>query len=810
MRSNRLRWIVLGIAAVAFCAAGLSHISFNIEILKLLPSRLPQVEGLTLFLKHFAQPNELIITVEAPSSEEAEARADAIAAALTPHTELVKRALSRPPWEKNPAGLSELLAFLVINQPPEKVQELAAKLAPDKAAAVLQDSLEKLTESLSPQEIAMRSYDPFNLAAPIAEAGVMSAGQQSEFSSADGTFHVVYAESAKPFKNYKDTIAWMKQIKRIVAQTLAAQPAGAEKVRIGYTGEPAFVADISGSMEWDMMSSGFVTLLIIALIFWICYRQARPLMDLQAMLVLIFTLSLATAGLFLSQLTVIGVGCAAIMIGLSVDYGYFVYQRAQKHTGTVRELQRQCVQNIAWTSGTTAAAFFALNLSSLPGLSQLGNLVGIGVVIGAFVMLGIFAPLTMRFHRRVPEKQPRLIERLFASPRFLRNGAYVALAMTGVLVGALFIKGLPKSDFTSRSLHPRHSDAYDSMERVYVRLMDDRNLLSLVVSGKSEQEVLERLQAAEAKLAAAKAKGEVRSFRSALVLWPAPRNQAKNLPVLAPLAEELPRLKKAADEAGFKDEAFALTDGMIHEWAAWAQEKPPIWPRNETSHWIFRRVASHGPGDFLAMGMVEPEPGKAEALPSLVEGQGVYLVSWNLLGDRLKQVIPREFLHVILGLLIALLGLLALAFRDWKSVALFVVTSTLVLVCLTGAMSLLGMTWNFFNVAAILLLLGTGTDYSILLLLALKRNGGNAAAAQRELGLVICLCVASASSGFGTISWANNLGLASLGQTCALGLVIDALISVFLLPPVWELIHGGPGKPRSNATEPVVAMSAEG
>jgi hypothetical protein len=161
----------------------------------------------------------------------------------------------------------------------------------------------------------------------------------------------------------------------------------------------------------------------------------------------------------------------------------------------------------------------------------------------------------------------------------------------------------------------------------------------------------------------------------------------------------------------------------------------------------------------------------------------------------LKRQIPREFGRVIAGLLAILLLLLAIAFRSARAVALFVVTSGLVLVCLAGAMTLLGMTWNFFNLAAILLLLGTGTDYSILLLLALKRNGGHAAAAQRELGLVICLCVASASSGFGSISWANNMGLASLGQTCALGLLIDALISVFLLPPAWELIH--PSRPAN-------------
>ena len=799
MRGNKLRWMALGVAALVFAAAGLSRISFNIEILKLLPTGLPQVEGLSLFLKHFAQPNELIITIEAPLADEAEADATFLASELAKHPDLVKRAIARPPWEKNPAGLSELLACLVLNQPPAKIHELVARLAPGNAEKALQETLEKLGESVSPQEIAMRSYDPFDLAAPLADAGVMSGAQQSEFSSADGTFRVLYVEAAKPFKNYKDTIAWMKQIQRVVAG------ASLHGGHIGYTGEPAFVADISGSMEWDMMSSGFVTLLLIALIFWLCYRRARPLLDLQAMLVLIFTFSLATAGLFLSQLTVIGVGCAAIMIGLSVDYGYFVYQRAQRHTGTVRELQRQCFQNIAWTSGTTAAAFFALNLSSLPGLSQLGNLVGIGVVFGAFVMLGIFAPVTMRFHRRAGEHPPGFVERLFASPRFLRGGVVVTLLVVALLLGALLIKGAPGVDFSSRSLRPRHSEAYVAMDRLYARLTDDRSLLSLVVSGKDEDQVLARLRAAEAKLAAAKTRGDARNFRSALALWPVAGNQRANLPNLAPLVSELPRLKQATDAAGFKDEAFALTEEVIRQWAAWSGAKPPIWPENETSHWIYRRVASHANGHFLALGMVEPAPGHEDALAAAVQSEGVYLVSWNQLGSELKRVIPREFGRVIAGLLAILLILLAIAFRSARALALFVVTSGLVLICLAGAMTLLGMTWNFFNLAAILLLLGTGTDYSILLLLALKRNGGNAPAAQRELGLVICLCVASASSGFGTISWANNMGLASLGQTCALGLLIDALISIFLLPPAWKLLH--PARPE-NPSEPPATISA--
>ena len=782
---RRISWLALGIAAVVFVVIGLSRISFNIDILKLLPTHLPQVEGLSLFLKNFAQPRELIITIDGESADNVEACANKLTAHLTAHPQLVSRALARPPWEKDPAGLSELLAFILLNQPHEKIAELTARLSPQQAPATLQATLDKLNESVSPQEIALRSYDPFDLAAPLASAGLMSGGQQSEFSSADGTFRVIYVESAKTFANYKDTIAWIKEIKALCATGWD----GVGSVKLGFTGEPAFVADISGSTEWDMMSSGFVTLIVIAVIFWLCYRRARPLLDLQAMLVLIFTVSLAIAGLFLDQLTVIGVGCAAIMIGLSVDYGYFVYQRSQTHRGTVRELQRQCVQNIAWTSGTTAAAFFALNLSSLPGLSQLGNLVGIGVIVGAFVMLGVFAPLTMRFHRRQGERPPSLIQRVVTSPRFLRDGAWLTLVVVAVLLGTLAVKGLPGVDFSARSLRPRVSEAYTALDRLYVRLTDDRDLLSLVVRGANETEVLARLRQAEAGLAAAKEHGDVRSFRSALPIWPDQVNQNANLANLANLAPEAPRLKATMQAGGFNDEAFALTEAVLKQWAAWSARTPPIWPDNESSRWIFRRAAHHGDGQLLAMGMVQPAPGREDAIAAAVESPGVYLVSWARLGSQLKHVIPREFTHVILGLLGIVLVILALAFRSAKAVALFVVTTALVLACLAGAMSLFGMQWNFFDLAALLLLLGTGTDYSILLLLALKRNGGDAPAAQRELALVICLCASSAAAGFGTISWANNLGLASLGQTCAMGLVIDALISLFLLPRAWALLH---------------------
>ncbi|MGH8093662.1 MAG: MMPL family transporter [Chthoniobacterales bacterium] len=259
-------------------------------------------------------------------------------------------------------------------------------------------------------------------------------------------------------------------------------------------------------------------------------------------------------------------------------------------------------------------------------------------------------------------------------------------------------------------------------------------------------------------------------------------NQNRNLPRLRSLAKELPRLQRVVLANGFTEESLCLTKAVFQQLAQWGDRTPPIWPDNPASRWILRRVASHGGDQVAALELAHPAAGKEQALAALLDGEGVYLASWGLLGDELLREIPREFLQTIIGLVSLVLLILAIAFRSLRDVALFAGITALVLATLAGVMSLCGMTWNFFNLAAILLLLGTGTDYSILLLLELRRNGGDPTAARAVLGQVIVLCAASASAGFGSISWANNRGLASLGLTCALGLVIDALISIFLLP----------------------------
>jgi len=384
-------------------------------------------------------------------------------------------------------------------------------------------------------------------------------------------------------------------------------------------------------------------------------------------------------------------------------------------------------------------------------------------------------------------RKPSLVERVVRSPYYVRVGTTVALLLVATLLGTLLFKGAPELDFSSRTLRPRVSGAYDALDRLYSKLTDDRGLVSLIITGDNEAQVHDRLVRADAELAAAKQRGDLQSYQSTAALWPAPEWQRENLATLQSLVTGSARLKQAALEAGFTEDAFALTGAVLQQWGAWEKTSTPIWPRNDASQWILRRTASHTGPQLAALGVVQPIVGRELPLSDEITGDGIHLASWNLLGDELKRVIPNEFKHLIIGLVAIVFVILIFGFGSLLDVVLLALTMSVVFLSLAGAMSLLGMTWNFFNMAAILLLLGTGIDYGILLLLALRRNGGDVLQAQSSLGLVITLCAASAAAGFGTISWANNQGLASLGKTCAIGLVIDALISIFLLPYLWRL-----------------------
>src|SRR5439155_5797451 len=162
-------------------------------------------------------------------------------------------------------------------------------------------------------------------------------------------------------------------------------PAG---VSAGYTGRPAFVAEIANGMQRDVRISVGGTALIIAVLFWLAHRRLKPMFWLLTLLALILGSTLALGGLIFGSINVVSMGFAAILLGLAVDYAVVHYQEALAQPDlSIPEIRSAIAPSIFWAAATTITAVLVLTFGGLPGLAQLGSLVRIGVGPAALAMI---------------------------------------------------------------------------------------------------------------------------------------------------------------------------------------------------------------------------------------------------------------------------------------------------------------------------------------------------------------------------------------------------------------------------------------
>ncbi len=790
-------WLVL----IVPVTLGLMRLSFDVEVLDLLPSDVRAVQGLKLYQQHFANARELIVTVQGHSAEQAENAARSLAEALRKNTNLVAQVTWQPPWLEHPGQAAELLAYLWFNQPPELFNQLTNRLNPDQAPATLAAAREQLATSLSPGDIARLSYDPFGLTRlPESVAGSAPGFTQGQemFASADGAFRIVFVQARNELTTYRDCATWLTAIKRIAGNATVESERSSGGLTLGYTGRPAFVSEISGGMEHDMTASVGGTSLIIAILFWIAHRRWKPMLWLLVLLALILVGTLGLGGLLFGHINVVSMGFAAILLGLAVDYAVVHYQEALAHPDlSVPEIRRAIAPSIFWAAVTTISAFLVLNLGGLPGLAQLGSLVGLGVALAACVMIFAFLPPLFPGRRRPKVRGPtKPTEIVPKPPHPVRIRLALAASILVLLCcSIILVPGLPQMDPTANALRPRNSPSYAALDEIQTHLGEKREPLWLIVAGSTETEVARQLDRVEAALTRASSNGILSSFNLPTTLWPRPEFQAKNRSVARELATRRDAIRAAARVGGFTESSLALTEGMLDTWQDAGSNTNVFWPGNEMSEWIFSKVVARSATHFYALGLLYPEAhspdsSRLAALASDLPPTHVWLSGWSLLGNAVFSIVKENMWKLLVPMIaLVLLSLLA-AFRRLAEVLLSIGTLLLSGLCLLAIMRLAGWSWNLLNLMGIPLILGTGVDYSIFTQLALRRYHGDLQMAYRSVGRALLLCGATAVAGFSSLAWSTNAGMSSLGAVCAVGIAGNMILSVFLLPIWWHTIKG--------------------
>jgi predicted exporter len=801
---GKFRWLLL--IPLLAVVLGVYRLRFDIEVLNLLPTGEPVVEGLKLFQEYFANARELIITVRGKDAESAEAAAKFLAERFRKETNLVAEATWEPPWLEHPEQSSELIGYLWLNQSPAAFGELTNRLSATNITVLLQDARERLASSFSPDDIARLSYDPFGLTR-LPESVTSSAASfgkgQELFASPDGKFRMLFVEAQEDLSTYRACDKWLEKIKKIVEsrETQDAIPPG---TRIKYTGRPAFVAEIGGGMERDMGAPSAGTLAVIALLFYITHRRWRPLLWLIVLLIFILATALALGGLIYGTLNVVSLGFASILLGLAEDFGIVLYQESRTHPElSLSAIRKLALPGIFWSSITTCGAFLLLNLSGLPGLGQLGTLVAVGIAVSAIVMLYLYLPplmprnstkdsVTQEQMHDPPSPDPDM-ELENRGDRF--STMAWSLTILVLLAGVSFISlKPPRFDRSPDSLRPKNSQAYAALDELKTEMRHTQEPLWVVVEGRAEVDVQARLEKVEAILAREVAAGTISGFTTPASLWPHVANQEANRQIAASLIDRRESYHHQAEAAGFAGNSLGFADGVLQTWQRALATTNVFWPTNENSHWILEKLTARAPNEWLAVALIHPQTNlTARAITTLardVRGEGIWLSGWDLLGPTISNLVIREIPRVVIPILIVVLCSLWLAFRSVREVLLSLATLVVAGLCLEIIMSVLGWTWNMMNLMSIPLLLGMGVDFAIHMQLALRRYGGNLPFVRNSIGKALLLAGSTTVAGFASVAFSSNAGLASLGKVCATGISCAMLTAVFLLPAWWKLSRG--------------------
>jgi uncharacterized protein len=781
---RRLAVPFLLIVSILVASFGLTRLRFDTDILSMLPDKLPEVKGLKAFHEAFSSDDELVVLIEGGPADEGllPAAAESLGEFLE-KSGVIKSARWKPKWMDEPQGFAELLAYLWLNGPPSVADSQVARLSPEKSEATLKAAVEKAGTAMEGMDMVMQAHDPLGfLSHPSVAVLTDSSGQGGEaYESGDGMSHLLFVSSPKPLDGYRSADEWMNAVRKAVADW---QKGDGQGLNVRLTGEPAFSSEIGRSMENDLSGSISITLGLIGILFWWMQRRLSLLLGLIGVLILVFTVALGAAGWLYGELSIMALSSIEILIGLAVDYGLVICQEAKVAGHDKTELKKAAARPIFCGALTTTVVFLALNFGGLPGMAQLGTIVAVGLTAAAILMLVIYLPFVAKFgvDRAPATGSGKILPRSKAA-----WGITATLSIAAILW--LVFQGLPGAEFDSKIMRPRNSDAMGSLEAVQKAFPAyQEKSLGLVIEAKDDAEMLRRFNEAKTRLDRAKVAGWLAGEKLPVGWWPDADAQAKNRPDIAALAADQNRLLAEADAAGFSEEGTALGKLVLTEMAKQSAAPGVIFPQSESAREVMRLFISRSEtgGGFL-LGSVQPAAGIDPAGDHFekfrtLTGDGIWLSGWDLFKPAIAKLVSEDLTRVLVPMFVFLLVMLVVIFRKASDVGLTLMAMVLSTLLLLAIMSATGLKWNFVNLMATPLLLGTGIDYAIHVTLSLRRTGGNFKDLWNGTGKALLFCGASNVIGFGSLCFSSSEALVSLGTVAVIGITLSMAVSIFLLP----------------------------
>jgi predicted RND superfamily exporter protein len=447
---------------------------------------------------------------------------------------------------------------------------------------------------------------------------------------------------------------------------------------------------------------------------------------------------------------------------------------------------------------TTAAAFLCFLRSQSTGFEQLGVLIAFGILCaGLFMGTVFFAFLGQKFRRRQSDwlwsAGAHYVRFVHQSPR--GNFLWFTVFFVAIAVLAFLPVGQVQFDSNPKSLEPKDSHAGIALRTIQAKMpitAEPVIVLFRATDAEKFHEGWTKLQASWTQMVAEK---KIRSAASPAALALSPARLAANAGRLQSIDFEAARtaLGNAIATEGLSADAFKSAYTLLDTLQAVARGDRSCldWRRAlpaDSSWWfVLDRFFSRDPN--LAAAYITPTHTLAtfaekEQLRTAIETAGVpvQVSGWSY---TLQDLVPwAKGKLTELSVIMVVFNVLLLIFLYRSAFPLFILMMSVALsvAALVTTLKLFAIPLNMFNVLAFPLVLGVGVDYGIYIVIAMRQDGhqeGNLATVVKPV-LLSGLCT---TCGFGSLAFAANPALRSLGSVCSIGVAWCALATLcFVLP----------------------------
>ena len=636
--------------------------------------------------------------------------------------------------------------------------------------------------------------------------------------------------------------ATVPKLRRIIAEVQARFP----DVHIGLTGEPVLDLDEMVQSQRDATWATVLTLVLIAALFVVGFREwLRPVLATLC-LVLIVGLSMGWATLAVGHLNMITITFTVMILGLSIDLGIQIIARYEEEL--IKPGAERCAAmhsaiahtgpSIVTAALTNAGAFLAMGLSGFRGVTELGIIASGGMFLAMLVMLLVLPSLILLFRRRNESVE---IPAHAVASRFdrvlLRHPPVIIIAcllitLAAVLVGwhvqfdynvlNLQSRGLESVEIEKRLLRTDAEstifaavvcDSLDETRRIHGALEKKTNVVSSVASIAAlipeDQEpkaaIIREIQKELGRPQLPTTRRSVdltaldHSLRSLRVQ--ASRLAREFESVDATSAKALAKLAEALTGAREKLKRDGMAEQMeLYQTRFYADLQKQldmmsgqVTDRTMTLEDVPREIRSMliGRSGRKFLVRVFPRENIWEREPLVKFVQEVQTVAPKATGTPLGiyefvDILQKGYIKAAFWALLVISLLVLADFRNLLAAVLTLVPLLTGILWMIGAIAVLDIRLNPANIMTLPLMVGIGVAYGIYVVQR-YREDHDARVFGKSTGRAVVLSALTTVVGFGSLMIGKHRGIFTLGLVMSIGVTACLITSLTLLPALLEM-----------------------